>query len=341
MVHYTIERGLEGRFRDATILKMIVGWIAIIILLLSATGMARAAIPADFGSNFTETQRLKLDALNRGLPSITLVSPSPIDFKAKMSGIETVKFAYDYPVDANKAFFLIDGQRVRGLAQKKNNLYQLNIDTTAYRDGAHKLKIIANIPNENFLYLNFTRWVAEYDVIIDNTNTNQTPPVGPVNTEYYRASSDALLHSRRANKNYANGKHLVVGGKYLHESILKFDVKSVKPIISATLRMYVEKGNSRDSQVFALERNIATLWSEQGVNWYSSRSFNQYLASSYVDMPATSGGHWVNVDVTPLITSSGVNYLMLKSNSTRFAKFASSETTILNHRPELIINAGV
>jgi len=148
----------------------------------------------------------------------------------------------------------------------------------------------------------------------------------PITT--FTASADAKTSLANPSVNYGSTPDLRVrGGSSSWRSFLRFDVSGLaKPVVRATLRLYVDDGSDDGGAVSA----VASSWSESTITWNSAPALGANLAS----VGAAITGTWVELDVTPAVTGNGTFAFGIGKTVTNSAYYGSREGA---HPPQLVI----
>jgi hypothetical protein len=142
--------------------------------------------------------------------------------------------------------------------------------------------------------------------------------------------ADAYVDAAAANQNFGVSTILRTSSSPEQRSYLRFDVRGTtgQTITRALLQVYA---NGSSSSGFQVQRVLGNTWAESGVTYNSKPSLNGVLANS----GAHSGGAWVSVDVTSLITGDGLFSLAMTTSSTKAVSYPSDEAS--TNRPKLVV----
>jgi hypothetical protein len=120
-----------------------------------------------------------------------------------------------------------------------------------------------------------------------------------------------------------------VDGSPLVRSYLRFDVQGVSGTVNrVTLRLYANSSSSVGCEVRSVADNN---WGELTINYNNAPAFGGATTTS----GPFSGGGWVTVDITPLITGNGTFSIALTTTSPTAFSFGSRESGTT--APQLII----
>ncbi len=148
----------------------------------------------------------------------------------------------------------------------------------------------------------------------------------PITT--FSALADAKTSLANPSVNYGTTPDLRVrGGTSGWRSFLRFDVAGLaKPVVRATLRLYVDDGSDDGGAVSA----VSSAWSEGAITWNTAPPPGATLASVGV---ATTG-LWVEVDVTPAVTGNGTYAFGIDKTVANSVYYSSRQGA---HPPQLVI----
>jgi PKD repeat protein len=154
----------------------------------------------------------------------------------------------------------------------------------------------------------------------------QVSPPLPITT--FTASADAKTSTANPAVNYGSTPDLRVrGGTSGWRSFVRFDVSGLtKPVVRATLRLYVDDGSDDGGAVSA----VSSTWSEGTITWSTAPPLGTTLAN--VGVAAT--GTWVEVDVTTAVTGNGSFAFGIGKTAANSVYYASRESA---HAPQLVI----
>jgi hypothetical protein len=108
---------------------------------------------------------------------------------------------------------------------------------------------------------------------------------------------------------------------------VRFDVAGLaKPVVRATLRLYVDDGDDDGGAVSA----VSTAWSEATVTWNTA----PVLGATIANVGVATTGTWVQVDVTSSVTGNGSYAFGIGKTVSNSAYYGSRESA---HAPQLVI----
>ena len=142
--------------------------------------------------------------------------------------------------------------------------------------------------------------------------------------------ADAYVNQSSPSANYGGATQLRIDGSPLVYSYLRFSVSGLagRPISKAIFQIYANSSSNGGYQVHQVNNNS---WAENTINFTNAPSFNDILASS----GPIASGHWIQVDVTSLITGEGPVSLALTDPGVTAVSLASRETN--TNAPQLIV----
>jgi len=154
----------------------------------------------------------------------------------------------------------------------------------------------------------------------------QVSPPLPITT--FSAAADAKASAANPSVNYGSTPDLRVrGGSSGWRSFLRFDVAGLaKPVVRATLRLYVEDASSDGGAVSA----VSGSWSEGAITWSTAPP----LGTTIANLAAGVAGTWVEVDVTPAVTGNGSFAFGVGKTPTDSVYYGSRESA---NPPQLVI----
>ncbi|MGI9658609.1 MAG: DUF7594 domain-containing protein, partial [Gaiellaceae bacterium] len=143
--------------------------------------------------------------------------------------------------------------------------------------------------------------------------------------------ADAYVNSSKPTTNYGSSTLLRTDASPDTRSYLRFNVQGLtEPVTQATLRLYAETGNPVGFDV----RDVSDdSWDELAITHSSSPAFGPVVDSS----GGFSGGGYVEVDVTSLVSGNGVLSLAITSPSSTAVRYSSRQSS---SQPELIVTTG-
>jgi acid phosphatase type 7 len=140
---------------------------------------------------------------------------------------------------------------------------------------------------------------------------------------------DAYVNETAATTNYGTSTQLRVDGSPVLRTYLRFDVQGViGTVTSAKLRIYANSSSSTGHEARGVADNS---WGETTITFGNAPAVGSVVATS----GSFSGGSYVEVDVTSLITGNGTYSIALTGPGSTAISYASREST---NKPELVIN---
>jgi parallel beta-helix repeat protein len=141
--------------------------------------------------------------------------------------------------------------------------------------------------------------------------------------------ADAYVNETAATTNYGTSSQLRVDGSPVLRTYLRFDVQGViGSVTSAKLRIYANSSSSTGHEARGVADNS---WGETTIAFGNAPAVGSVVATS----GSFSGGSYVEVDVTSLITGNGTYSIALTGPGSTAISYASREST---NKPELVIN---
>ena len=205
-----------------------------------------------------------------------------------------------------------------------------------YRDGA----LIASIDATTTQYVDTTVNVnVTYNYQVDavdaagnrsaksNTATYTQPATA---TLVFTPTADAFVRSDIPTTNYGSSISLLADGSPDIQSFLRFNLQGLDgTVLSATLRVYANNGNSAGYQVYPL---TSSTWDESTVTYATKPGTGSQVAASG---SFASGGVWTQANLASLVTGNGVLDIALKTTSSTQISMSSREGA---NPPQLVVN---
>ncbi|HYN87873.1 MAG TPA: phytase [Ardenticatenaceae bacterium] len=164
------------------------------------------------------------------------------------------------------------------------------------------------------------------------TPTRTATPVGANPT--FLPEADARVDARFPDTNYGAITTLRVdgGADPAVESYLRFNLAGLSgPVLRATLRIFTSSGTSDGPAVYPTSNE----WSETALTWNNRP---ERTGPAVDDEETIASNHWVEFDVTPLVTGNGTYSFVLATTSTDGLSFSSRE---VEAGPQLLLELGV
>jgi chitodextrinase len=156
-----------------------------------------------------------------------------------------------------------------------------------------------------------------------------TPPLG--STLILTPDADAYVNASNPDTNYGSSTSLRVDGSPDVRSYLRFTVQGVTGSITrATLRIYAYTSSPAGHEARAVADDS---WDEGTITYANAPAIGAVVGSS----GRVSGGTWVDVDVTPLVSGNGTVTIALTTSSSTAIRYASRET---GGPPQLVLQTG-
>jgi Calcineurin-like phosphoesterase len=165
------------------------------------------------------------------------------------------------------------------------------------------------------------------------TAPGSTATPGQSSVFTFKASADAYVIATYPSVNYGLSTPLRVDGSPITRSYLRFVVSGLAggTVQSAVLRIYA---NSANTTGFAVHSVADNNWTESGITYANSPALGSVINSS---LPF-SGGAWVEVNITSVVTADGTYNLAIDTTNSTNTSLASREVTA--NAPQLVVTAG-
>ena len=204
-----------------------------------------------------------------------------------------------------------------------------------YRNGALVDTVARNVLNYSDTNLlpgtTYTYQVDAFDGSGNHSALSSARTVTTQSTATYTFAplADAYVQGDTATTNYGGSAFLRADASPSYHSFLRFDVRDIGGTITkATLRLYT----TSSSQVgYRIAQAGSQSWEEGKVTFANAPTVGSLIGTS----GNFTMGSWTSVDVTPLVTGSGVYDLALVTTSTVTLNFSSREAA--SNRPQLVI----
>jgi glucose/arabinose dehydrogenase/PKD repeat protein len=156
-----------------------------------------------------------------------------------------------------------------------------------------------------------------------------SPP--PTTTKTFTPVADAYVRSDTAGSNYGTRSTLRTDASPETLSYLRFDVGGIgSPVTQAKLRVFAGTGNSIGYDIRGVTN---ATWGETSITYGNRPATGDVVKSS----GRVTAGTWTEVDVTSLVSGSGLLSLALTSTSTTATSFDSRESA---NDPQLVVTYG-
>ncbi len=204
-----------------------------------------------------------------------------------------------------------------------------------YRDGTLVNTVNSNALNYSDMNLTpGTQYVYRIDAFDGSNNhsalsASRSPATSATATYTFTPAADAYVSSDAPTTNYGNSATVKTDASPDYHSYLRFNVSDMGgTITNATLRLYTSSSSAAGYQV----RNVTTqTWEEGAVNFSNAPAPGSVIGSS----GGFASGSWTSVDVTSLISGSGVYDLAITTASATAMNFSSRDAT--SNNPQLVI----
>lgn len=155
------------------------------------------------------------------------------------------------------------------------------------------------------------------------------PASSAVASTTFTPAADTYVDASSPTTKYGSQLYLKVDNSPLLNAYLKFTVQGVGPSSSAILRLYAESSSSTG---FDLHTVANTGWSESQVTYSTAPAIGPVIHST----GSFTGGSWVTIDVSSVVTGDGTYAFALTTTSDTSMKLTSREGT---HKPQLLVPA--
>lgn len=171
---------------------------------------------------------------------------------------------------------------------------------------------------------------------VPNPSAQSSPPASATTPAApsaltFNPGADSYVNETSPTTNYGTSTQVRIDGSPLVRTYLRFTVTGVSgPITSAKLRIYANSSSSTGHEVHGVSDNT---WGETTINFTNAPTVGAPVGTS----GSFSGGGYVEVDVTSLITGNGTYSLALTGPGSTAISYASRESAT---KPELVVNMG-
>jgi hypothetical protein len=214
-----------------------------------------------------------------------------------------------------------DNTGVRGYGVYRNGTLIATVDknTLSYSD-------LNLTPSTNYTYR-----VDAFDGSANHSAQSATKSATTQSTATYSfpALADSYIAADFPTTNYGLSSTLKADASPEYRSYLRFNVNDIAGnVTSATLRLYATSSSSTGIQI---QRVATQNWEESSITYANAPAVGPAIGSS----GNFASGNWVNVDVTSLITGSGVYDLAITTTNPNAMNFNSRDAS--SNRPELLV----
>ena len=146
--------------------------------------------------------------------------------------------------------------------------------------------------------------------------------------------ADAHVRADQAGANFGTATELLLDGSPVANGYLRFDVNvpAGETVTSATLRVFAKKKSNAGFSVHGVSDNG---WGETTITYANAPAIGAQVAAS----GAQDANTYVSVDVTPLVTGSGLVSMALKRGSPTASTYSSREAA--SNPPQLVVDSAV
>ncbi len=144
--------------------------------------------------------------------------------------------------------------------------------------------------------------------------------------------ADTYVQSDRAGRNFGTASGIRVDGSPVTNGYLRFNVSvpADEVVTSATLRLYT---TSSSGSGFTVHGVASTTWGETTTTYGNAPAIGSQVAAS----GSYPGNAYVSVNVTPLVTGSGLVSMAIKRTSTSSNTYNSRQAS--SNRPQLVVSS--
>jgi acid phosphatase type 7 len=159
----------------------------------------------------------------------------------------------------------------------------------------------------------------------------EIPNLAIQSTSTLTPQADAYVDSSSPGTNYGTRITLRVDGSPTVRSYLRFDLSTLSGTIAqATLRIYANSSAAGGIRVYPVS---SSTWDETKLTYSNA----PIVGNNFITTGAVNAGSWNELDVTSLITSSGLVSLALGTPGATAISLASRESGA--HAPQLVVSA--
>ncbi len=144
----------------------------------------------------------------------------------------------------------------------------------------------------------------------------------------FTPTDDAYVQQDTPATNYGASTQITVDNSPVRNIMLKFNVQVIGTITGASLRLFQVDMSDRGGDFHTTPSN----WTETTVNWNNAPAANPTV---FFSLGSVSSNTWYNVDMTQVVTGSGIFSLRVTSPSTDGSHFSSKEGA---QPPQLIVS---
>jgi acid phosphatase type 7 len=156
------------------------------------------------------------------------------------------------------------------------------------------------------------------------------PDAGQAATTTVITVADAHVRADRPLRNYGTNRSLVVGHSPVHRAYLRFNLRGVRNVTRAVLRLYEKRGSSNPRIDVRAVRTES--WKERTITFAKRPPVGGRVKGARP--PSRSG--WLSIDVTPAVDGGRMVSLALTSPSSHDIVLTSRET---RRKPKLVVTA--
>jgi parallel beta-helix repeat protein len=145
----------------------------------------------------------------------------------------------------------------------------------------------------------------------------------------FTPAADSFIDAGQPNGNFGSATYMRADASPVRRAFLRFDVSSVGPQSSATLKLFVESSSSEGLELFAVNDNG---WSERTITHQNAPAVGAPLDTS----GTLASGQWYSFDVSAFVTGDGTYSFALTTTDNTAIRIASRESA---NDPQLLVPA--
>ncbi len=163
-----------------------------------------------------------------------------------------------------------------------------------------------------------------------NTKTPTTTPTQSESSQFtFNPAADSYVNAGAPSTNYGTSNQIRADASPIVNSYLKFNVQGLTgSIASVKLKLYANSSSGGGINVYGVSN---TSWVETGITYNNAPAIGSLGGS----LGSFTGGTWITVDITSLITGNGTFSLAIKGVDSTAISLASRESGA--NAPQLIV----
>ena len=173
--------------------------------------------------------------------------------------------------------------------------------------------------------------LCAFVLVIAGTIIFNQPGIGRAsNTLTFSPVADSYVNQIDPVANFGTNRSIRVDGTPLVHSYLRFEVTGINndPVVKITLRIYANSASSRGFDVYKVSDNT---WQERQITYNNAPDYAEKVGTSD-RFPAN---HWVEVDISPLLSADGTISIALTGINQTAINLASRDDN--SNKPELLV----